>query len=208
MDQRGVYMNDFLYYRERANLARTMKLLFDRKLTNSAGGNAAVRLNDQHMIITPSKMSENKHCEITPEDILVCDYDLNIIDGNGVLSREATMHQLLLRNIPEINASIHAHPEYVMVFAAANKVIKSVTEATQKMGDCELVEQAKAYSKDLAENVLKFFQGKRHLLNITGLGGLLPYHGIVAVGKSLEQAFSVIERIEWDARCNIFGKLI
>jgi len=185
-----------------------MKLLFDRKLTNAAGGNAAFRLNDRHILITPSLMAENKHCDITAEDILVCDYELNIIEGDGVLSRESRMHQLLLKNIPEINGAIHAHPEYTMVFAAANKAIKSVTESTQKMGGCELIQQAKAHSTDLAENTLKFFQEKRHLLKKTGLAGILPYHGIVAVGKSLEQAFSVIERIECDARCIIFGKLI
>jgi L-fuculose-phosphate aldolase len=201
-------MNYILYYQERFNLARTMKLLFDRKFTNAAGGNAAVRVNEKHILITPSMMSEQWHCEIAAEDILVCDYDLNIIEGNGTISRESRMHQFLFQNIPEINASIHAHPEYTMVFAAANKKIPSVTEATKKMGDCELVEQAKAYSIDLAENVLKFFQDKRDILKRTGLCALLPYHGIVAVGKSLEQAFSVVERVECDARCNIFGNLI
>jgi len=196
------------YYDERKNLAKTMKLLFDRKLTNAAGGNAAVRVDENRIIVTPSMMSEHKHCEIGPEDILLCDYDLNIIEGTGVLSRECRMHAKLLKNIPEINAVIHAHPEYTMVFVSAVKPIPSVTEATQKMGDCQLIEQAKAYSQDLADHVYDFFKDKRELLKKTGLCGLLPYHGTVAVGKSLEQAFSVVERIECDAKCNIFRKLI
>ncbi len=196
------------YLEEREKLARAMKLLFDRKLTNAAGGNAAMRVDEDRIIVTPSMMSEHKHCEICAENILVCDYDLNIIEGDGVLSRECKMHALLLKNIPEISAVIHAHPEYTMVYVAASKPIPSVTEATQKMGDCLLIEQAKAYSQDLADHVYDFFKDKREILKRSGLCALLPLHGTVAVGKHLEQAFSVVERIECDAKCNIFGKFI
>lgn len=201
-------MAEIKFYDERAKLAKTMKLLFDRKLTNAAGGNAAARLADNVIMVTPSMMSEHKHCEIAPEDIILCDYDLNIIEGKGVISRECRMHAMLLKNIPEIGAVIHAHPEYTMVFVAARKPIPSVTEATQKMGDCQLVEQAKAYSADLAEHVYNHFKDKRAQLGRTGMCALLPLHGTVAVGKHLEQAFSVVERIECDAKCNIFGKII
>jgi L-fuculose-phosphate aldolase len=201
-------MTEIRFYEERSKLARTMKLLFDRKLTNAAGGNAAVRLEENLLMVTPSMMSEHKHCCLNPEHILLCDYDLNILEGEGVLSRECRMHAMLLKEIPEIGAVIHAHPEYTMVFVAAGKPIPSVTEATQKMGACCHVEQAKAYSADLAENVYDFFKDKREQLKKTGLCALLPLHGTVAVGKNLEQAFSVVERIECDARCNIFGKLI
>lgn len=201
-------MGEIMYFQQRENLAKTMKLLFDRKLTNAAGGNAAVRVNDQHIIITPSMMSEHHHCEISADEILVCDYDMNIIEGGGVLSRESKMYGKLFRNIPEINAGIHAHPEYTMVFVSANKSIPSVTEATQKMGECQEIEQAKAYSEELADHVFDYFKDKRELLKKTGLCVLLPYHGTIAVGKHLEQAFSVVERIECDAKCIIFKKFI
>lgn len=196
------------FYEERKKLAKTMKLLWDRKLTNAAGGNAAVRVAENRIIITPSMMSEHKHCEIDADNILLCDYDLNVLEGTGVLSRESRMHAMLLKNIPEIGAVIHAHPEYTMVYVAARKPIPSVTEATQKMGDCQLIAQAKAYSQDLAGNVYDFFKDKREQLKKTGLCALLPLHGTVAVGKHLEQAFSVVERVECDAKCGIFGKLI
>lgn len=201
-------MSDIMFFEQRQRLAKTMKLLFDRKLTNAAGGNAAVRLSDNLIMVTPSMMSEHRHCEINAEDIILCDYDLNIIDGQGKLSRECKMHAKLLKNIPEIGAVIHAHPEYTMVFVAAKKPIPSVTEATKKMGDCMLIHQAKAYSEELADNVYDYFSTKREILKITGLCAILPEHGVVAVGKHLEQAFSVIERVECDAKCNIFGKLI
>lgn len=179
-----------------------------QKAYQCSRGNAAVRVAENRIIITPSMMSEHKHCEIDADNILLCDYDLNVLEGTGVLSRESRMHAMLLKNIPEIGAVIHAHPEYTMVYVAARKPIPSVTEATQKMGDCQLIAQAKAYSQDLAENVYDFFKDKREQLKKTGLCALLPLHGTVAVGKHLEQAFSVVERVECDAKCGIFGKLI
>ncbi len=66
-------MKNILYYKERKHLADKMKLLYDRKLTNAAGGNAAVRVDDDKMIVTPTMMSENMDCSLTAEDIIVCD---------------------------------------------------------------------------------------------------------------------------------------
>lgn len=194
------------YETQRWELVSAMQLLFERKLTNAAGGNAAVRVSDEHILVTPSMMSEHHHCQITAADILVCDHNMNIIQGNAAPSRECQMHVRLLRNIPEINAVIHAHPEFTMIFVAKGKPIPSMTEATQKMGACGVIEQAKAYSLDLADHVYAYFDVRREQLKTTGLCGILPGHGTVAVGKHLAQAFSVVERIECDAKCALFGR--
>ena len=83
-----------------------------------------------------------------------------------------------------------------------------LTEATLKMGETGLVHQAKAYSMELAESAYEYFEPRREQLKKTGLCALLPYHGTIAVGKSIEQAFSVVERVEADAVCHLLGKLI
>ncbi|MDD2504636.1 MAG: class II aldolase/adducin family protein [Clostridia bacterium] len=44
------------FYEERMKLAAAMKLLFDRKLTNAAGGNAAMRVGGNRILVTPSMM--------------------------------------------------------------------------------------------------------------------------------------------------------
>ena len=196
------------YMEERQKLLYMIADLWDRRLTNAAGGNLSMRVSENRMLLSPSMMSEHKHCRIGIEEILLTDFDCNILEGTGKLSREGRMHALILKNIPEVNGIIHAHPFYTMVYVAACKPIPHVTEATLKMGDTELIHQAKAYSEQLAENVYEYFLPKRDQLKITGLCGLLPYHGTVAVGKSIEQAFSIVERVEADAVCNLLGKLI
>lgn len=196
------------YMDERRKLMTMISDLWERRLTNAAGGNLAMRVGENRMLLSPSMMSEHKHCRIGIEEILLTDFDCNILEGTGKLSREGRMHALILKNIPEVGGVIHAHPFYTMVYVAACKPIPQVTEATLRMGDTGLIHQAKAYSAELAENAYEYFAPKREQLKTTGLCGLLPYHGTVAVGKSIEQAFSVVERVEADAVCNLLGKLI
>jgi len=182
--------------------------MYDRKLTNAAGGNVSERVEENRVLITPSMMSEYKRCRLNPEDLMVIDYDMNIIEGNGRLSRESQMHTLVLRNFPEMKACIHAHPQYSMVFAAMSKPIPSMTEATMKMGECGVVTRAVAYSADLAKNVYEYFLANRDRMQKMGLQAILPLHGTVCVGKSLSQAYSIVERVEYDAMACIFGKFI
>lgn len=196
------------YMEERRKLLQIATDLWERRLTNAAGGNLAMRVDDNRVLVSPSMMSEHKHCRIDIEEPLLIDYDCNILEGTGAFSREGRMHALILKNIPEVGGVIHAHPFYTMVYVAACKPIPQVTEATLKMGETGLIHQAKAYSMELAENAYEYFLPMREQLKITGLCGLLPYHGTVAVGKHIEQAFSVVERVEGDAVCNLMGKLI
>ncbi len=196
------------YMAERKKLLEMTTDLWGRRLTNAAGGNLAMRVDENRMLVTPSMMSEIKHCRFELEEPLLMDLDCNVLEGTGAVSRESRMHALILKNIPEVNGSIHAHPFYTMVFVAACKPVPQLTEATLKMGETGLVHQAKAYSMELAESAYEYFEPRREQLKKTGLCALLPYHGTIAVGKSIEQAFSVVERVEADAVCHLLGKLI
>jgi L-fuculose-phosphate aldolase len=92
-----------------------------------------------------------------------------------------------------------------MVFASQSKPIKTVTEATFKRGEYfGVVEQAKAFSRELAEHVYQYFEERRELTEKIGIGCILPMHGVVVSGDSLMSAFSCLERMETDAVCNLF----
>ena len=123
-------MSNLSYYEMRKEMCKVSKLMWERRLTNAAGGNFAVRVDDNRVLISPSLMSEEKHCELVPEDFLLIDYDRNILEGTGRLSRESLMHCLILQNFKEIGCTIHAHPFYCMPFVAQAKPIPNVTEAT------------------------------------------------------------------------------
>ena len=201
-------MKKLSYMAERLEMLEIMRYLFDRKMTNAAGGNLSARVEENRILLSPSMMSEHHRCVVAPEDLLIIDYDCNILEGPDKLSRESRMHALMLRSFPEFGAVIHAHPQYTMCFAAFSKPIPSVTEATMKMGVCGVIEQAWAYSEELAQRTCEYFMANRARAQAMGLQGILPQHGIVAAGPTLNKAFSIVERYEWDAMANIFQEAV
>jgi L-fuculose-phosphate aldolase len=202
-------MSELQYLETRIQMAKIAKSMWDRKLTNAAGGNFAVKVAEDRILVSPSMMSEHRMCELDPEDFLLIDYGSNIIDGRGKLSRETVMHILLLSKFNYIKSTIHAHPQFCMVFASQSKPIKTVTEATLKRGEYfGVIEHADAYTPQLAENVYKYFDERRDLAEKIGIGCIMPLHGVVVSGNSLMSAFSCLERMETDAICNIFKNFI
>ena len=202
-------MNEMKYEDLRCQMKKVARAMWDRKLTNAAGGNFSVKVAEDRILISPSMMSETKMCELEPEDFLLVDMQGNLLEGSGKLSRETRMHILLLSGFRYIKCTIHAHPQFAMVFASQAKPIKTVTEATMKRGEYfGVIEQANAYSLQLAENVYKYYDERRELAERIGIGCIIPMHGVVVSGDSLMSAFSCLERMETDAICNIFKNFI
>lgn len=202
-------MKEIQYVDVRRQMKKIAKAMWDRKLTNAAGGNFAVRVAENRILISPSMMSESGMCDLDIREFLLIDYQGNILEGSGRLSRETEMHILLLSRFNYIKCTIHAHPQFCMVFASQSKPIKTVTEATVKRGEYfGVIEQASAYSKQLAENVYEYFDARRELAEKIGIGCIIPMHGVVVSGESLMSAFSCLERMETDAICNIFKNFI
>jgi L-fuculose-phosphate aldolase len=185
----------------REEMALTARLMWERRLTNAAGGNFAVRAAENRILISPSMMSEERHCRLSPEDFLLIDYEQNILEGQGKLSRETLMHVLILSRFAEIGSTIHAHPFYCMPFVAQSKPIPSLTEATMGRGDVGCIKWAKAYSEELSRSVYEYFEAHRELAVKKPIGVIMPLHGIVVSGGDIYKAYSMLERVECDAYC-------
>ena len=192
----------------RDEMVITAQQMWDRRLTNAAGGNFAVQVEEDRMLISPSMMSEHKHCRLRPEDFMLVDFDLNIISGEGKLSRESLMHALILKDFDNIGATIHAHPFHCMPYVSQAKPIPNVTEATMGRGYVECIEYQKAYSDELSRAVYQYFVDRRELAEKKPLACIMPLHGVCVTGPSIYMAYSMLERIECDAYCNTVKNLI
>lgn len=201
-------MSNLSYYETRQEMAIVAKLMWERRLTNAAGGNFAVRVSDNRILISPSLMSERKHCCLNPEDFLLIDYNETILEGTGNLSREGLMHVLILKNFQEIGCTIHAHPFYCMPFVAQAKPIPNVTEATMGRGEVGCIPWTKAYTPELSQNIYNYFEDHRELAVKKPIGVIMPLHGVVVSGSDIYSAYSMLERIETDAFCTISKNLI
>jgi len=194
-------MEKMSYMETREQMCEIARLIWDRRLTNAYGGNFAARAGEGSLLVTPSMMAEEKHCCLLPEDLALVDFDCNVIEGAVRLSRETGMHASLLRSFPAVGAVIHAHPVNCMVFAAAEKPIPSVTEATEKQGAAGLAKFAPMCTQEMSDNVLAYFEERRALVQEMPVACVLPRHGVVVVGRDLNNAYAMLELVETDAYC-------
>ena len=79
------------YLKDREDMCKVAHYMWDRRLTNAAGGNFAVRVDDDRILMSPSLMSERHFCELQPEDFLLINSNMDILEGTGKLSREGCM---------------------------------------------------------------------------------------------------------------------
>lgn len=184
-----------LYLEERMKMCTIVKMMFDRFQTNAAGGNLSLKVSEEHIIMTPTLMSQNYHCDLSPFQILVIDKDLNIIEGEGSLTREINMHMACYEEDPEIKCVIHGHAKESMVWASMGRNMPNVTEATQKLGEIKCLEYKPATTEELAKSVKNYME-KRDKLPVAIL---LERHGVLIADKSLEKAYDMVERLEYNA---------
>ncbi len=174
-------------------------LLYDRYLTNSAGGNISCRVGDR-IYITPRLLGSAHRWQLQEKMILVFDADLKPIQGDPTqVSRESQMHFACYRHFSEINGVIHAHARYLSVFCATGEPLVPVNEYTEKFGVVEVVRPLPSHSRELADAVVEKLTARRETLKKNGLGLILAWHGALTVGRDLADAYDTLDRLEWSA---------
>jgi len=183
----------------RARIAEIGKMMFDRNLTDTAGGNISVRVGE-HVCITPRYAGSKFQWRLRPEQVLVTDFEGKKIEGEGDISREAKVHYALLKAYPESSSVVHGHAQNVLVFCAANIPMLPVLEATQKYGVIKVSKYATAHSGRLAENLLADFADQGARIKSSAAAVMAVYHGLFVLARDLETGFDVTERLDRNAR--------
>jgi L-fuculose-phosphate aldolase len=195
-------MDDIQAMRER--IIYFGRMLFDRQLTDAAGGNVSARVGDK-VCITPRFAGQKHQWQLRSEQVLVCDLDGNVLDGDGIPSRESKAHLKLYRDFADCKSVIHCHPRNVLVFCAHNQSILPVIEATMKFGEIKIVPYAPAHSQLLADLVSGALVGQEARIRKHAAGVMSRWHGLFVAGKDIDAAFDAVERIDTNARIILMG---
>jgi L-fuculose-phosphate aldolase len=191
----------------RAKIAELGAMLFERGLTDVAGGNISARVGD--LICITARHSGGKfRWQLRPEQVLVTDMAGDKLDGDGEISREAKVHFKLLNEFPDGNAVVHAHARNVLVFCAAGVPIPPVMECTVKLGEVRLVPFAPSGSVALADNIFEGLRGQEDRIRKMAAAVMAPWHGLFVLGKDLDAAFDAADRIDTNARCILLGQAL
>ncbi len=184
-----------------------MKLIFERKNTNVAGGNFSFKTTDQtgkeYIIMTPTMMSEAYLGEVSPAQILVVEpHTRKIIDGVGKLTREINLHEAVYDTNPEIKAVLHAHAPNSMFWATAGLDMPNLTEATQKIGYVPVLDFELNCSPELAGLVSDYMEKEKleppNMLLLNSHGVLISAPGETGI-EAIHKALQILDTTEWNA---------
>lgn len=191
----------------REKLCQAGRIMFSKRLTDMAGGNISIRVDDT-VYMSPRFAGQRYKWDLTPDLIVSGLWNDDEITQNPSFSREGWSHLYLYRNFPAITAVVHAHAFHIMPFSAFQKPIEPVLEATNKFGVIELCQAAPAHTRDLAEHVVAAMQGKEAMMKKQAAGVLIPFHGIILCGEDFDKTLDALERVDVNAYCLISRKAL
>ena len=193
----------------RKQLLEVCKLVYDRYLTNAAGSNFSARASETTFYLTPTNNAKNNRLQMSADDLLLVDKEGKILDGKGNLSRSWPTHRRLYLEFEETNAVIHAHPKMATVFACREKPMEPFLDAMKKYGPIPVLPRhLKVDGPEFGQAIVDIFRDRQQSFQKYGHAVFYPYHGILVAAPTLEDAYDLLERIEFNATAILFGRLL
>src|SRR5262245_12547316 len=183
----------------RADIVEAGRRLYARAYVASNDGNISARLDDKRLITTPKSVS--KGC-MTPDMMVIVDYDGKRLAGNREASSELPMHLEIYRNRPDVNAVVHAHPPIATGFAVAGIPLTRavLAEVVTTLGSIPIAEYGTPSTAELPEAVRKYIKAHD--------GMLLANHGAVTCCRTVMTAYYKMETIEHFAKISLVARLL
>lgn len=177
----------------------TAKFMFERELTDIAGGNISVR-NGDTVYMTPTLAGNMWHWDIGADDVVVGSMSkLDELKKHPRFTREGLSHLSILEAFPFVGAVIHAHPKYILPFVAHSKPLPAILNASMKFGDLKYHKEAPAYSQEQADYIVDALKGQEERMKSKVAAVLMPRHGIIVAGGDIITALDCLQRINTNA---------
>ncbi len=88
-------------------------------LSVGKSGNISVRC-DEGFLITPTGLD---YAKLRIDDLVLCDFDGNVLDGNWLPSSEWPIHSSIYQGREDVNAIVHSHSPYATALACNRQAI-------------------------------------------------------------------------------------
>jgi len=150
-------------------------------------GNISIRVDETHMLITPSGRTYE---DLTPDDIVLVNYHTSKHEGKIKPSSEKELHCEIYRTRKNIHAVIHTHQMNASTVAAAHREVPPILDdMTQIIGPTvRVAEYALPSTKKITKKTVKALKGRN--------AALMANHGAVCIGRNLEETFVVCQILE------------
>ena len=165
----------------------------------TSGNMSAYCRAENIMYITPTSV---RYETMRPEDVVAMRLDGTILGGEKQPSSEWRMHAAVYRAFPDTGAVFHTHSPHATAFAVVHQPIPATLIEMHFFlgGDVPCAKYARPGTDAVGENAAAVLAGKG--------GCLLENHGVLAVGRDLDEAYLRAEYIEDAAKIYILANTL
>src|SRR6266508_3469391 len=178
----------------RAEVCRLHAELPRHGLVVWTSGNISARVPGEQLMAI--KASGVPYDELTPDAIVVCDFDGDLVDGPLAPSSDAAAHGYVYRERADVGGVVHTHSPYATAWAARGEAIPCVLTAMADEfgGEIPVGPFALIGGDDIGKAIVSTLAGHR------SPAVLMRNHGVFAIGKDAAAAVKAAVMCEDVAR--------
>lgn len=183
------------WQKEKEMVVETCRKMVARGLVVGSSGNVSLRLPPEDgrelIAVTPTAKDYDL---LSADGIQVIDFGAGPVEGDLPPSVETGLHISVYRARKDVGAVIHTHSVYASVMAVAGLGVPPILEdqVTYIGGEIGVTKYAPSGSQEMVESTISVLAEKNAVL--------LRNHGMVGVGRSIREAFTICELAEKAAR--------
>jgi len=165
-------------------------LMLERSGIIDYNGHASMRIDGDHMMIN---IGTCQRSQLTVDDLCIIDFDGNVLEGNGKPPLEFHLHAGVYKARADVGAVIHAHPNWSTILSTAGVEYLPVYAQGSLVYPLPVLD-----SPDSINN-----PGMAKRLTDTlgdGPAALMKAHGAATVGKTIVDAFVLMNYLEDNAQ--------
>ena len=163
-------------------------------LVSWTSGNLSARVPDTELMAI--KASGVAYDALTPEAIVLCDLQGELVEGQLAPSSDAATHAYVYRHMPEVGGVAHTHSPYATAWAARAEPIPCVLTAMADEfgGDIPVAPFALVGGDDIGREIVDTLESSR------SPAVLMRNHGVFALGETPRDAVKAAVMCEDVAR--------
>ncbi len=171
---------------QKENIIYWAKRLYQRQMSPSTSGNISIKTKNS-ILITASGTCAN---DLEKDDIVLIDFNGNLVEGNKKPSSEKIMHCEIYTKRDDIGAIIHCHCPVLCAWSVANAPMKMpiLPDFAVLFDEIPIVPYYCPSTIELAQVTGEYFEDGCNAV-------LLQNHGIVLGAVNLKEAFYQLDLI-------------
>ncbi len=145
------------------------------------------------LVIKPSGVTYD---ELTPESMVVCDLDANLVEGDRSPSSDTAAHAYVYKHMPHVGGVVHTHSTYATAWAARAEPVPCVLTmmADEFGGDIPIGPFALIGDDSIGRGIVETLRESR------SPAVLMRNHGPFTIGKDATAAVKAAVMVEEVAR--------